>query len=118
MSIFLSKKAKENAKGFWYGLLLPIIVGVGTSFLSIFVVIRFEESIVRDSFVEYFLLTVYASGFLLIWPLFAHRLFSGGNERGNIPLRDGARVSIILYLCLVFFVVLPSAFFSVLEYVV
>ena len=120
MSIFLSKKAKENAKGFWYGLLLPIIVGVGSSLLSMGVMIRFESSFVGpdDNFIEYFFLTLYAIGFLLIWPLFAHRLFSGANELGNIPLKDGARVSIILYLCMVFFAVLPSAFFSVLEYVV
>ena len=58
MSIFLSKKAKENFKGFWYGLLLPIIVGVGISLLSMGVMIRFESYFVGpdDNFIEYFFL--------------------------------------------------------------
>jgi|GEM_PF-1228906 len=115
MSIFLSKKAKEGAKGFWYGLLFPIVVGWGTSFLSMFVVIRFEESIVRDSFVDYVLMSIYGLGFLVIWPLFAHRLFSRAKKLGKEPLRNGSRTSIILYVFFLLLVVLPGTIFSIME---
>ena len=115
MTISLIKKAKEGAKGCWYGLLFPIVVGWGTSFLSVFVVIRFEESIVRDSFVDYVLMSIYGLGFLVIWPLFAHRLFSRAKKLGKEPLINGTRMSIILYLCFLFCIVLPGIIFSVLE---
>ena len=115
MSIFLSKKAKEGAKEFWYGLLFPIVVGWGTSFLSVFVVIRFEESIVRDSFVDYVLMSIYGLGFLVIWPLFAHRLFSRAKKLGKEPLRNGSRTSIILYVFFLLLVVLPGTIFSIME---
>ena len=115
MSIFLSNRAKENAKGFWYGLLFPIAVGLGTSLLSMFVVIRFETSIIRDSFVEDVLLAIYFLGVMVIWPLFAHRLFSRAKKLGKEPLINGARMSIILYLCFLFCIVLPGIIFSVLE---
>ena len=105
MSIFLSNRAKENAKGFWYGLLFPIAVGFGTSLLSMFVVIRFETSIIRDSFVEDVLLAIYLLGIIVIWPLFAYRLFSHAKKLGKEPLRNGARMSIKLY---VFFLLLNS----------
>ena len=115
MSIFLSNRAKENAKGFWYGLLFPIAVGLGTSLLSMFVVIRFETSIIRDSFVEDVLLAIYFLGVMVIWPLFAHRLFSRAKKLGKEPLINGTRMSIILYLCFLFCIVLPGIIFSVLE---
>tara|TARA_B100000287_G_scaffold418078_1_gene454589 strand:- start:370 stop:723 length:354 start_codon:yes stop_codon:yes gene_type:complete len=115
MSIFLSNRAKENAKGYWYGLLFPIVVGWGTSFLSMFMVIRFEESIVRDSFVDYVLMSIYGLGFLVIWPLFAHRLFSRAQKLGKEPLRNGSRTSIILYVFFLLLVVLPLTIVSVME---
>ena len=115
MSIFLSNQAKENAKGFWYGLLFPIVVGLGTSLLSMSVVMRFETSIIRDSFVEDVLFTIYALGILVIWPLFAHRLFSRAKKLGKNPLRDGSRMSIKLYVFFLLLVVLPVIIFSVLE---
>ena len=96
MSIFLSNKAKENAKVFWYGLLFPIVVGFGTTLVSIFVFIRFETSIADDSFVEYFLLSMYGLGVMVIWPLFAYRLFSRAKMLGKESLRKGA--SILKYL--------------------
>ena len=115
MSIFLSNRAKENAKGFWYGLLFPIAVGLGTSLLSMFVVMRFETSIIRDSFVEDVLLAIYLLGVMVIWPLFAYRLFSRAKKLGKEHLRNGSRMSIILYLFFLFCVVLPGIIFSVLE---
>ena len=115
MSIFLSNQAKENAKGFWYGLIFPIAVGLGTSLLSMFVVLRFETSIIRDSFVEDVLLAIYLLGIMVIWPLFAHRLFSRAKKLGKKPLRDGSRMSIKLYVFFLLLVVLPGIIFSVLE---
>ena len=115
MSIFLSNRAKQNAKGFWYGLLFPIAVGLGTSLLSLFIVIRFETSIIRDSFVEDVLFTIYALGILVIWPLFAHRLFSRAKKLGKKPLIDGSRMSIKLYVFFLLLVVLPGTIVSIME---
>ena len=115
MSIFLSNRAKENAKGFWYGLLYPIVVGLGTSLFSMFMVLRFETSIIRDSFVEDVLLAIYLLGIMVIWPLFAYRLFSRAKKLGKEPVRDGSRMSIILYIFFIFFIILPGIIFSVLE---
>ena len=115
MSIFLSNRAKENAKGYWYGLLFPIVVGLGISLLSMFVVIWFEESIPRDSFVEDVLFAIYALGIMVIWPLFAHRLFSRAKKLGKEPLRNGSRTSIILYVFFLLLVVLPLTIVSVME---
>ncbi len=115
MSIFLSNRAKQNAKGFWYGLLFPIAVGLGTSLLSMFMVLRFETSIIRDSFVEDVLFAIYILGIMVIWPLFAHRLFSRAKKLGKKPLIDGSRMSIKLYVFFLLLVVLPVIIFSVLE---
>ena len=41
-----------------------------------FMVLRFETSIIRDSFVEDVLFAIYLLGIMVIWPLFAYRLFS------------------------------------------
>lgn len=115
MSIFLSNRAKENAKGFWYGLLFPIAVGLGTSLLSMFIVIRFETSIIRDGFVEDVLFAIYALGILVIWPLFAHRLFSRAKKLGKEHLRNGSRISIKLYVFFLLLVVLPGTIVSIME---
>ena len=115
MSIFLSNRAKENAKQFWYGLLFPIAVGLGTSLLTIIVLMWFEESIARDSFVEDVLFAIYALGIMVIWPLFAHRLFSRAKKLGKGHLRDGARISIILYVFFLVLVVLPGTIVSMME---
>ena len=115
MSIFLSNRAKENAKGFWYGLLFPIVVGLGTSLLAMFMVIRFETSIIRDSFVEDVLLAIYLLGFMVVWPLFAHRLFSRAKKLGKEHLRNGSRMSIKLYVFFLLLVVLPGTIFSIME---
>ena len=115
MSIFLSIQAKDNAKGFWYGLIFPIAVGLGTSLLSMSVVMRFETSIIRDSFVEDVLFAIYGLGIMVIWPLFAHRLFSRAKKLGKEPLRNGSRTSIILYVFFLVLVVLPGTIFSIMD---
>ena len=113
MSIFLSNRARENAK-----ILVWIAVSyrcwIGNFLLSMFVVMRFETSIIRDSFVEDVLLAIYLLGIMVIWPLFAHRLFSRAKKLGKEPLRNGSRTSIILYVFFLVLVVLPGTIFSIM----
>ena len=74
----------------------------------------FETSIIRDSFVEDVLLAIYLLGVMVIWPLFAHRLFSRAKKLGKEPLRNGSRTSIILYVFFLVLVVLPGTIFSIM----
>ena len=71
MSVFISNKAKERIKNFWFGLAIPIIVGVGTSLFSMSFWLMNDESIANDEYAisDYFFGTFYISGVLIIWPL-------------------------------------------------
>ena len=98
MSIFINNEAKENLKDYWFGLGVPILIGWGTSLTSLMIAIRYESSLDEYRLVEYFLITFWISGHLLIWPFLGYRFFKRANKLGNLPRQKGARLSILLYL--------------------
>mgnify|MGYP001271904128 CR=1 FL=1 len=98
MSIFINNEAKENLKDYWFGLGVPILIGWGSSLTSLMILIQHESSFNEYPLAEYFLITFWISGHLLIWPFLGYRFFKRANKLGNVPREKGARLSIILYL--------------------
>ena len=99
MSIFVNSKVKENTKGYWFGLVIPILVGgaVSLSAMSIFTVISVPRT---TTLTEIFFATIYILGFIAIWPLLAWRLMIRANKLENQSYKNGARMSIRLYILL------------------
>ena len=98
MSIFINNEAKEILKDYWFGLGVPILIGWGSSLTSLMILIQHESSFNEYPLAEYFLITFWISGHLLIWPFLGYRFFKRANKLGNVPREKGARLSIILYL--------------------
>jgi hypothetical protein len=99
MSIFVNSKVKENTKGYWFGLVIPILVGGGVSLSSmgIYTVIAVPGT---TTLIEIFFATIYILGFIAIWPLLAWRLMVRANKLENQSYKNGARMSIRLYILL------------------
>ncbi|MBS73195.1 MAG: hypothetical protein CMA91_02945 [Euryarchaeota archaeon] len=115
MSVFISNKAKERTKNFWFGLAIPIVVGVGTSLFSMSFWMMNGESIANDEYAisDYFFGTFYISGVLIIWPLLAWLLLQRANKSQILGYREGCRMSIKIYIGLIIFIIISnlSAFF-------
>lgn len=108
MSIFINDEVKENFKGFWFGLAIPILVGVGISTVSLIVLmssgLRFEQF----TLIHHLILIFMMSGHLVIWPLLAWWLLRRANKLQNVHRRRGASMSIKLYIIWVTWVVVAG----------
>ena len=108
MSIFVNSKVKENTKGYWFGLVIPILVGGGVSLsaMSIFMVISVPGT---TTLTEIFFFTIYILGFIAIWPLLAWRLMVRANKLENLSYKKGAWMSIKLYIVLMAYGLVSTA---------
>jgi len=107
MSIFINKEAKERAKSYWFGFLTPILLGVGCSFLSFFVLVNLFPSD-KFTYVPYLFGTFLILGPLVIWPLSAWGLARRANKMENLSCKNGAWTSIKLYIMWVAWIVLAG----------
>ena len=108
MSIFINDEAKESFKGFWFGLAIPILVGVGVTTVSLMVLMSSDLHIDHYSYIDYFFLIFVMSGHLVIWPLLAWWLLRRANKLQNLHRRRGASMSIKLYIIWVTWVVVAG----------
>tara|TARA_B100000965_G_scaffold230495_1_gene192988 strand:- start:877 stop:1218 length:342 start_codon:yes stop_codon:yes gene_type:complete len=108
MSIFINDEVKENFKGFWFGLAIPILVGVGITTVSLMVLMSRDFHIDHYSNIDYFFLIFVMSGHLVIWPLLAWWLLRRANKLQNLHRRRGASMSIKLYIIWVTWIVVAG----------
>ena len=108
MSIFLNSKVKENTKGYWFGLVIPILVGGGVSLSSISIFMFIAEP-GTTTLTEIFFFTIYILGFIAIWPLLAWRLMVRANKLENLSYKKGAWMSIKLYIVLMAYGLVSTA---------
>ena len=108
MSIFINDEVKENFKGFWFGLAIPILVGVGLTTVSIMFLMSSDLNIDQYNYIDYFFLIFMMSGHLVIWPLLAWWLLRRANKLQNVHRRRGASMSIKLYIIWVTWVVVAG----------
>ena len=108
MSIFINDEVKENFKGFWFGLAIPILVGVGITTVSLIVLmssgLRFEQF----TLIHHLILILMMSGHLVIWPLLAWWLIRRANKVQNLPRKKGAWLSLKLYMIWVTWIVVAG----------
>ena len=108
MSIFINDEVKENFKGFWFGLAIPILVGVGLTTVSLMFLMSSDLNIDQYNYIDYFFLIFMMSGHLVIWPLLAWWLLRRANKLQNVHRRRGASMSIKLYIIWVTWVVVAG----------
>ena len=108
MSIFINDEVKENFKGFWFGLAIPILVGVGITTVSLMVLMSSDFHIDHYTNIDYFFLIFVMSGHLVIWPLLAWWLLRRANKLQNLHRRRGASMSIKLYIIWVTWIVVAG----------
>ena len=108
MSIFLNSKVKENTKGYWFGLVIPILVGGGVSLSSMSIFMSISEP-GTTTLTEIFFITIYILGFIAIWPLLAWRLMVRANKLENLSYKKGAWMSMKLYIALMAYSLVGTA---------
>ena len=109
MSIFINDEVKENFKGFWFGLAIPILVGVGLSTDSITVLMISDLLVPHQyTFIGVFIILFAMSGHLVVWPLLAWWLIRRANKLQKLHRRRGASMSIKLYIIWVTWIVVAG----------
>jgi len=96
-------------KDYWYGLVIPIILGLGSSLFSLIVLLNADNS--SFSFVIFFA-TFFHLGHILLWPLSAVFLKNAGGEFGDFPYQNGASLSLKLYAIWMIVIVAPVAWLA------
>jgi len=103
MSIFISKEAKDKAQGYWFGLLIPLLAGWGVSTFSMAALMSRDGPVSEMTYVDYFFMTGWISGGLVVHPLCAWVVLLRAKIVGNAPCIKGAYMSIKLYILWIFF---------------
>ena len=104
-----SVSERGMAKEYWYGLVIPIILGLGSSLFSLIVLLNADKS--SFTFVIFFA-TFFHLGHILLWPVSAVFLKNAGGEVGNFPYRNGASLSLKLYAIWMIVIVAPVAWLA------
>ena len=108
MSIFISKRAKQNAKEFWLGLLIPILCGFGITLFSMSLLMKNDNLPSEYTIIDYFFLSFYTLGTLVIWPLLAWRGVKSANKSENYSRKKGGVMSSKLYIVWMVFIIVPG----------
>lgn len=108
MSIFLNKEVKEYTQNYWFGLVLPILIGWSCSLVSFSAVVARNSPEGESTLIDYFFFTCFVMGHLVIWPLLSWWLIQRANETDNIARLKGASMSIKLYLVWLLLFIVPS----------
>ncbi len=114
MSIFIKEEIKKERVNYWRGLLIPIIVGLGISFLSMILLENLEKyiSYSENIFIIIFLSISFHSGHLIIWPLLGWWIKSHAERIGDLNKLNGARISIKLYFIWILCFFIPYLWFA------
>ena len=95
---------------FWYGLGIPICVGLGISIFSLIVL----SSMIDKLSIVFILLfsTLLHTGHLVLWPSLAALILSRGKKSGNVSSKKGALLSLKLYAAWLVVIIAPFAWFA------
>ncbi len=85
-----------NTSGYWYGLLIPICLGLGGSFFSLMVLLG-NTSQLLDYGLLFFFVLLFHMGHAVVWPSSAALIFFQGKKSGNLLSKNGALLSLKLY---------------------
>tara|TARA_S200000501_G_scaffold27546_1_gene23601 strand:+ start:1774 stop:2121 length:348 start_codon:yes stop_codon:yes gene_type:complete len=107
MSIFISNRAKKNMQGYWFGLFVPILVGMGCSFLSMGILVNSDGPVSEFDYIDYVFLTFLMAGHLVVWPFVAW-LLTRSDPGEHFSRRKGAYMSLKLYVFWIVFIVFNS----------
>ena len=98
MSIFISKESKQQTTGYWFGLVIPILVGWGCSLVALGILMATHHGSVSDMTpVSYVLSAIWVMGHLVFWPAIAVWLIRKGRKPELLPRKRGALMSLKLY---------------------
>lgn len=101
----------HNRVGFKVGLGIPIGVGLGGFLFSLIVLTLFLDSGYNFEVVALFALTLHISH-LILWPSLSIWFIFRAKNLDNLPLRNGALLSMKLYVVWIVLFVFPFAWFA------
>lgn len=104
MSIFINDKIKQNTIRYWFGLMVPILIGVGCSLLSLSILMTHDGPVSELRYIDYFFVVFWVSGTLVIWPLSAWWLIRRAKKSEDVPRIKGAYASLKLYMLWLFYI--------------
>ena len=97
-----------NTGGYWYGLLTPICLGLGGSFLSLMVLLG-NTSLLLDHGLLFSFVLLFHMGHAVVWPSSAAFIYSRGKKSGNLLSKNGALLSLKLYAVWMVVIIAPIA---------
>ena len=100
-----------NTSGYWYGLLIPICLGLGGSFFSL-MILRSMTSWLLDYSLLFFFVLLFHMGHAVVWPSSAALIFFQGKKSGNLLSKNGALLSLKLYVVWMVVIISPLAWFA------
>ena len=100
-----------NTSGYWYGLLIPICLGLGGSFFSLMVLLSMTSWLLDNSLLFFFAL-LFQMGHAVLWPSSAAFIFFQGKKSGNLLSKNGALLSLKLYAVWMVGSIAPLAWFA------
>ena len=105
------KTGTINTCGYWYGLLIPICLGLGGSFFSLMVLLG-NTSQLLDYGLLFFFVLLFHMGHAIIWPSSAALIYFQGKKSGNLLSKNGALLSLKLYAVWLVVIIAPLAWFA------
>ena len=100
-----------NTTGYWYGLLIPICLGLGGSFFSLMVLLSMTSWLLDNNRLFFFAL-LFQMGHAVLWPSSAAFIFFQGKKSGNLLSKNGALLSLKLYAVWMVVIIAPLAWFA------
>ena len=100
-----------NTSGYWYGLFIPICLGLGGSFFSLVVLLGMTDRVLDYSLLFFFAL-LFHMGHAVVWPSSAAFIFFQGKKSGNLLSKNGALLSLKLYAVWMVVIIAPLAWFA------
>ncbi|HJM55324.1 MAG TPA: hypothetical protein QGI72_03675 [Poseidonia sp.] len=101
----------KKTRDYWYGLLIPICLGLGVSFFSLIVLLGMSDRLLDYSLLFFFAL-LFHMGHLILWPSSAAFIFFQGVKSGNLLSKNGALLSLKLYAVWMVVIIAPFAWIA------
>ena len=102
----------KKTSDYWYGLLIPICLGLGGSLFSLIVLFGMADpSRLAPSLLIFFVLLLHM-GHLVLWPSSAAFIFFKGSKTENLLSKNGALLSLKLYAVWMVLIIAPLAWFA------
>ncbi|MBQ70732.1 MAG: hypothetical protein CMA65_04500 [Euryarchaeota archaeon] len=102
-SIFINKERGEYFKGYWFGFLIPILIGFSLNVTILFLLINYDLSFdsylgIRITLLEYIFIAIFYGGPLIVWPFSSWWLIRRADKLEKLSQKNGAWLSIKFYI--------------------